>query len=86
MRFRVDCGLGLVMASFSPTKRLRSVDFPALGRPTTVTMPARVMAVMADKVVGKTNAGRMRIHTAREGGAGDGLLSRVLSDGVPSAL
>ena len=40
MRSRVDCGLGLVMLSFWPTMRLRSVDLPTLGFPTTVTIPA----------------------------------------------
>src|SRR5205085_12209336 len=39
-RSRVDCGLGLVMLSFSPTIRLRRVDFPTFGLPTTVTIPA----------------------------------------------
>jgi hypothetical protein len=32
-------GRGLVMASFWPTRRLRSVDFPTLGLPTTATNP-----------------------------------------------
>ena len=40
MRSRVDCGLGLTMLSFSPTRRLSSVDLPAFGFPTTVTIPA----------------------------------------------
>src|SRR5258708_22259030 len=40
-RSRVDCGLALTIASFSPITRLRSVDLPALGFPTTVTIPAR---------------------------------------------
>src|SRR6185295_14592646 len=39
-RSRVDCGFGLTMLSFSPMMRLRRVDLPALGFPTTVTMPA----------------------------------------------
>src|SRR5256885_13140331 len=39
-RSRVDWGFGLVMLSFSPTMRLRSVDFPTFGFPTTVTIPA----------------------------------------------
>src|SRR4051812_36052046 len=43
IRSRVDCGFSLVMLNFCPTTRLRSVDLPALGRPTTVTIPARVM-------------------------------------------
>src|SRR3954463_2757233 len=42
-RSRVDCGLGLVMLSFWPTMRLRSVDFPTVGFPATVTIPARGM-------------------------------------------
>src|SRR5689334_13130866 len=43
MRSRVDCGFGLTMLSFWPMIRLRSVDLPALGFPTTVTIPARGM-------------------------------------------
>ena len=43
MRSRVDWGLGLVMLSFWPMMRLRRVDLPALGFPTTATIPARVM-------------------------------------------
>src|SRR4029077_11392271 len=39
MRLRVVCGLGLMMASFSPTKALSSVDLPALGRPRIQTNP-----------------------------------------------
>ena len=42
-RSRVDWGFWLVIASFCPTMRLRSVDFPAFGFPATVTMPAFVM-------------------------------------------
>ena len=42
-RSRVDCGLGLVIARRCPTSRLSRVDFPALGRPATVTVPARGM-------------------------------------------
>lgn len=42
-RSRVDCGLGLVMASFWPIMRLRSVDLPAFGFPATVTTPALVI-------------------------------------------
>jgi GTP-binding protein EngB required for normal cell division len=43
MRSRVDCGFGLTILSFSPMMRLRSVDLPAFGFPTTVTIPARGM-------------------------------------------
>src|SRR3981189_2331581 len=41
MRLRVVCGLGVTIAAFWPTRRLSSVDFPALGRPTIATKPAR---------------------------------------------
>src|ERR1041385_5705510 len=50
MRSRVDCGLGLTMASFSPTIRLRSVDLPAFGLPATVAMPARGTAGVGEGV------------------------------------
>ena len=40
MRLRVVCGLSETIASFWPTSRLRSVDLPALGRPTSATKPA----------------------------------------------
>src|SRR5260370_18555939 len=41
MRFRVVCGLDVTIAIFCPTRLFRSVDFPALGRPTMATKPAR---------------------------------------------
>src|SRR5215475_2339875 len=41
MRLRVVCGRGETIESFWPTRRLRSVDFPALGRPINDTKPAR---------------------------------------------
>ena len=37
--FRVVCGLGVTIATFSPTSLLRSVDLPTLGRPHIVTNP-----------------------------------------------
>src|SRR6185436_9491182 len=40
MRFPVVCGLSETMASLAPTSRLRSVDLPAFGRPTSETKPA----------------------------------------------
>src|SRR6266550_1520793 len=42
IRARVVCGLGLMMASFWPISRLRSVLLPTLGRPTMATKPARI--------------------------------------------
>src|SRR5580704_329521 len=41
MRFRVVCGLGEMIASFSPTSALSKVDLPALGRPRMHTKPER---------------------------------------------
>src|ERR1041385_2236681 len=41
MRLRVVCGLGLTIASFSPTSAFNRVDFPALGRPRMHTKPER---------------------------------------------
>ena len=41
MRLRVVWGLSETIATFWPTSRLTSVDLPTLGRPTTVTKPAR---------------------------------------------
>ena len=38
---RVVCGLGLVIAIFCPSTRLKSVDLPTLGRPITATNPLR---------------------------------------------
>src|SRR5579862_2372821 len=41
MRLRVVCGFEVTMAIFCPTSRFTSVDFPAFGRPTIATNPAR---------------------------------------------
>src|SRR5690606_34318269 len=41
----VVCGLSLVMAIFSPTSALVSVDLPTFGRPTNVTNPLRVSVI-----------------------------------------
>src|SRR5580704_2655360 len=41
MRLRVVCGLDVTIAIFCPTKRFRSVDFPAFGRPIMATNPER---------------------------------------------
>jgi hypothetical protein len=40
MARRVVCGFELVIATFSPTSALVSVDLPTLGRPTKDTNPA----------------------------------------------
>src|SRR5436309_14947787 len=45
MRFRAVCGRGDTIESFSPTRRFKSVDFPALGRPMSDTNPARLVTV-----------------------------------------
>lgn len=41
MRFRVVCGLGETIASFSPTRAFSKVDLPAFGRPRMQTKPER---------------------------------------------
>ena len=51
MRLRVVCGLFETMATFWPTRRFTRVDFPTLGRPTTVTKPARNGASAASSVM-----------------------------------
>lgn len=43
---RVVCGFSLVIAIFSPTSALVSVDFPTFGRPTKVTNPLRVVSII----------------------------------------
>lgn len=40
-RVRVVCGLGVTMATFTPTTVLSKVDLPTLGRPTKATNPQR---------------------------------------------
>src|SRR6266550_3706351 len=75
MRFRVVCGRGDTIESFSPTRRFRSVDFPALGRPMSDTKPAR-------PVMGAKRAPGRAVMAARPGGratvdpaGGDALLT-----------
>ena len=51
-RLRVVCGLGVTIASFSPTMRLSSVDLPTLGRPRIATVPATVPATFAAVGIG----------------------------------
>src|SRR5260221_9041451 len=41
MRLRVVCGFSETMETFCPRIRFRSVDLPALGRPTRATTPKR---------------------------------------------
>src|SRR5947209_17035795 len=46
MVVRVVCAWRAVMAILSPTRALSSVDFPALGRPTIDTKPARWLTAL----------------------------------------
>ena len=99
-RSRVDCGLGLTMPSRCPMSRLRSVDFPAFGFPTMATIPARGDILWGLRWLSCGGArNEDGPHLAMPGcgpftsgsrdpdrGAGDGLLSRALSSGVPWAL
>src|SRR5215472_18631311 len=58
MRFRVVCGFGEMMASFSPTSALSSVDLPALGRPRIATKPERNgMDALSSSSLLSSNAG-----------------------------
>ena len=98
IRCLVVCALGEVMARVSPMSLLRSEDFPAFGNPATVTIPAFVVdeslvvfiGVGWEMGVGKSTKPPSHWTSSRwrglQGGAGDGLLSRDLSTGVPSAL
>src|ERR1039457_7523470 len=69
-RSRVDWGLGLVMASRWPTRRLRSVDLPAFGRPATVTVPALVICI-----------GRFRAQRGNGGEIADGRWQTAVGTG-----
>jgi hypothetical protein len=42
IRFRVVCGFDVTIATFCPTNRFNSVDFPVFGRPMIATNPARL--------------------------------------------
>jgi hypothetical protein len=42
-RCRVVWGVSLVIATFEPMRAFVSVDFPALGRPTSATKPLRML-------------------------------------------
>src|SRR5436309_11962312 len=57
MRFRVVCGRGDTIESFSPTRRFKSVDFPALGRPMSDTKPARLVTVAGPASPAPTQGG-----------------------------
>src|SRR5687767_206105 len=43
MRWRVVWGFAAVMLTLKPTSALTSVDLPTLGRPTTATLPLRML-------------------------------------------
>ena len=65
------------------SRPFRRVDLPALGFPTTVRMPARVIGETYRMQQAPVDVVRGGLS---EGEAGGGLLSRALSSGVPSAL
>ncbi len=69
MRLRVVWGLGVTIASFSPTMRFISVDLPTLGRPRIATVPA-IAPALATALAGGPAAGPS-LETA--GAAGRGL-------------
>src|SRR2546427_8678349 len=71
IRFRVVCGRGDTIESFSPTRRFKSVDFPALGRPMSDTKPARLVIVAGPASPAPTQGGlrQMRPGSAVAGPA-----------------
>ena len=82
MRVRVVWGRGETIASFSPTRRLSNVDFPAFGRPISDTNPERIVTVapasgwrrrdaMASSLDarGRTTGARALDHLAARGSA-----------------
>ena len=52
-RVRVVCGLGVTMASFSPTRVFSSVDLPTLGRPIRAIKPHRYWTGAAVSLTGQ---------------------------------
>src|SRR6266568_5510412 len=82
MRVRVVCGRGETMATFSPRTRLRSVDFPTLGRPTMATKPALTGLPSTPCGLAAPRARRARGSRLRAAGDGDLLELRL---GVPAA-
>src|SRR5688572_31708020 len=67
MRSRVDCGLGLVMLNFCPMMRLRRVDLPTLGFPTTVTIPERGITEITTAGCGLRTAGEAQSERPADG-------------------
>lgn len=55
VRCRVVWGVEVVMETFSPTRRLTSVDFPTFGRPVTLTNP--LVMVSSSMVVHLVSSG-----------------------------
>ena len=75
MRLRVVCGLGVTMASFSPTMRLSSVDLPTLGRPRIATVPAtgceRSIFGVADAIGGASISAQVSCYPGHAVSASD---------------
>src|SRR5580658_10329789 len=78
---RVVCGLSLTMATFMPTMRFSSVDFPALGRPKIETNPERKAIRQnlaahggestAASSIGQTTRPKERFKRGRNGAPGE---------------
>src|SRR6266851_2245667 len=95
MRFRVVCGLDVTIAIFCPTRLFSSVDFPALGRPTMATKPARKLLFFGsiDSFGGVTAEGAPSIRRGQcrrphfgVGGAGPEAQSRCRLRHVPAVF
>ena len=61
VRCRVVCGVEVVMETFSPTRRLTSVDLPTFGRPVTLTNP--LVIVSFSMVVHLVSSGFSELRT-----------------------
>src|SRR5262245_41062511 len=78
MRLRVVWGLSETMATFSPTRRLTSVDFPAFGRPTTATSPTCIP--LRPAVRGRLSAVRVPLPGRRRSRGHGRALERLHAD------
>src|SRR5579884_4321663 len=64
IRLRVVCGLGVTIASFSPTSWLSSVDLPTFGRPTMAQKPARLCRIASLVYHGVRSAAMTAVATS----------------------
>src|SRR5205823_2290696 len=85
-RFLVVCGLSETIASFVPTSLLRSVDFPAFGRPISDTKPDFIGRTGGTGRTGRMEKSylvRLRFRVLRVFCSGDVLVDPHLADAAP---